>query len=93
MPQTNHKTQVAIYARVSTNDKQNVQNQLMELSWTKRMGYQVYQEYIDNESGSKGKGEREGFTKMFQEASMRKFDLVLFWALTSKVVPLFFLWI
>ncbi len=44
MPQTNHNTQVAIYARVSTRDKQDVQNQLGELrQWTKKMGYKIYQ--------------------------------------------------
>ncbi len=52
MPQTNHITQVAIYARVSTKDKQDVQNQLRELRrWTKKMGYKIHQEYVDNESG------------------------------------------
>ena len=82
MPQTNHKTQVAIYARVSTKDKQDVENQLRELrSWAKKMGYKIYQEYVDSESGSKGKDERQQFAQMFTDASMRKFDLVLFWAL------------
>jgi len=79
MPQTNHKTQVAIYARVSTKDKQDVENQLRELRrWTKKMGYKIYQEYIDNESGSNGRGQRQQFTQMFQDAAQRKFDLVLF---------------
>jgi len=82
MPQTNHKTQVAIYARVSTKDKQDVENQLRELRrWAKKMGYKIYQEYVDNESGSKGRGQRQQFTQMFQDAAQRKFDLVLFWAL------------
>jgi len=82
MSKTKAKTLVAIYARVSTKDKQDVTNQLRELrQWVKRMGYAVYQEYVDNESGSKGRGERKQFTKMFQDASQRKFDLVLFWAL------------
>ena len=82
MRQTNHKTQVAIYARVSTKDKQDVQNQLRELRrWTKKMGYKIYREYTDNESGSKSRGQRQQFTQMFQDAAQRKFDLVLFWAL------------
>ena len=39
MPQTKHKTQVAIYARISTKDKQDVENQLRELRhWTKKNG-------------------------------------------------------
>jgi len=82
MPQTNHKTQVAIYARVSTRDKQDVQNQLRELrQWTKKMGYKIYHEYVDNESGAKGRSERKQFALMFEEASQGKFDLLLFWAL------------
>jgi len=82
MPQTDNKIQIAIYARVSTKDKQDVQNQLRELRrWTKKMAYKVYREYIDNESGSKGRGQRQQFTQMFQDAAQRKFDLVLFWAL------------
>ena len=76
-----HK-RVAIYARVSTKDKQDVQNQLRELrQWCKRMNYQVHKEYVDSESGSKGRGERKQFTQMFEDASRRKFDLLLFWAL------------
>jgi len=78
MPQSNHKTQVAIYARVSTKDKQGRPNQLRELRrWTKKMGYKIYQEYIDNEGGSKGRGQRQQFTPIFQDAAQRKFDLVL----------------
>ena len=82
MTKSNHKTQVAIYARVSSKDKQDVENQLRELrSWTKKMGHKIYREYVHSESGSKGKGERQQFAQMFADARMRKFDLVLFWAL------------
>lgn len=82
MSKTREKILVAIYARVSTKDKQDVNNQLRELrQWAKRMRYDVFHEYVDNESGSKGRGERKQFTKMFQDASQRKFDLLLFWAL------------
>ena len=82
MPQTKPKIQVAIYARVSTKDKQDVENQLRELRrWTKKMGYEIYKEFVDKESGSRGRGERKEFGWMFEEASQRKFDLLLFWAL------------
>ena len=82
MTQTNHKTHVTIYARVSTKDKQDVQNQLRELRcWTKMMGYKIYKEYSDNESGNKGRGQRQEFTQMFQDVAQRKFELVLFRAL------------
>ena len=60
-------SKVAIYARVSTKDKQDVNNQLRELrSWTKKMDYTIYQEYIDNESGSNGRSERSQFNLMFK---------------------------
>ncbi len=45
------------------------------------MGYNIYQEYIDNKSGSKGRGQRKEFSSMLEDASQRRFDLVLFWAL------------
>ena len=82
MPTKPAKPLVAIYARVSTKEKQEVENQLYELRrWCRKMGYKVYREYIDKETGSKGRGERKEFGEMFADAAQRKFDLVLFWAL------------
>lgn len=79
---TKDSIRVAIYARVSTKGKQDVKYQLRELSrWCRRMRYAVYKEYIDSESGAKGRGERRQFTQMFEDASQRRSDLVLFWAL------------
>jgi DNA invertase Pin-like site-specific DNA recombinase len=70
---------IAIYARVST-DKQDTENQLAQLrQFAPTQGWQVVQEYIDIESGSKS--DRPEFQRMFRDASKRKFDLVLFWAL------------
>ncbi|MEM6866812.1 MAG: recombinase family protein [Cyanobacteria bacterium P01_C01_bin.121] len=37
--------------------------------------------YIDQESGRKGKRERGEFSRLFEDAARRKFDLVLFWSL------------
>lgn len=75
-------TTVAIYARVSRGKKQEVENQLRELrAYCKRMQYTIYGEYIDRESGAKGKNERKAFAQLFQDASKRLFDIVLFWAL------------
>jgi hypothetical protein len=37
--------------------------------------------YKDNESGRKGRAEREAFDRMFTDASKGQFDLVLFWSL------------
>ena len=82
MSQTNHKTQVGIYARVSTKDKQDVENQLRELQrWVKSKGYKVYKEYIDNKSGGTGRAERKRFSQMLEDAHQKKCDLVFFWTL------------
>lgn len=72
---------VAIYARISTNDgTQDIENQLAELrSFCVRQGWPIHAEYIDRMSGSRA--DRPQFAAMFEDASKRKFDLVLFWAL------------
>src|SRR5262249_3919304 len=74
---------VAIYARVSTEDKgQDPENQLRELrAWCANAGHTVSREYIDYESGRKGADKRKQFAALFDEAAQRKFDGVLFWAL------------
>lgn len=70
---------VAIYARVST-DKQDNENQLVQLrEFAAKQDWSVFAEYVDRESGAKS--ERAEFQRMFADASKRKFDLVLFWAL------------
>jgi len=70
---------VAIYSRVST-DKQDNDNQLVELwAFAKKQGWMVTREYVDTESG--GKADRKEFQQMFGDASKRRFDLLLFWAL------------
>lgn len=71
----------AIYARVSTKDKgQTNENQLRELrDFAQRLGYPIYQEYTDQESG--GSAERPQFQQLFADAHQRRFDVVLFWAL------------
>lgn len=69
----------AIYLRVST-DKQETENQAIQLrEFAARQGWQIVREYCDYESGSKS--ERAEFQRMFADASRRKFDMVLFWAL------------
>lgn len=70
---------IAIYGRVST-DKQDTENQLTQLrGFAPTQAWQVVEEYVDVESGSKS--DRPEFQRMFRDASQRKFDLVLFWAL------------
>jgi len=72
---------VAIYARVSTKTKgQDVENQLLILrEFCVKMGYEVFQEYTDQESG--GKSDRPAFNQLFSDAAKRRFDLLLFWSL------------
>mgnify|MGYP002352487898 FL=1 len=72
---------VAIYARVSTKTKgQDAQNQIAVLrEYCERMGYTVYREYIDQESGTTAN--RSAFTQMFAAAAQHRFDLLLFWSL------------
>jgi DNA invertase Pin-like site-specific DNA recombinase len=74
---------VAIYARVSTDDKgQDPENQLGELrAWVTNSGHKISHEYVDYESGRKGTEKRKQFAALFDDAAKRKFDCVLFWAL------------
>jgi DNA invertase Pin-like site-specific DNA recombinase len=72
---------VALYARVSTRDKgQDTENQLTQLrEFCQRQGWTVVHEYVDRATGKRS--DREQFQLLFADASQRKFDLVLFWAL------------
>ena len=71
----------AIYARVSTKDKgQEVENQLRQLRELAALqGWTVYREFIDHETAKTD--DRAEFQAMFRDASQRKFDVLLFWAL------------
>jgi hypothetical protein len=41
------------------------------------LGYIVYKEYVEQESG--GTGKRSEFQALYADAHQRRFDLVLFW--------------
>ena len=71
----------AIYARVSTRERgQDTQNQLHQLrGFAARQGWLIVSEFVDYESGSTD--DREQFQAMFQAASRRQFDVLLFWSL------------
>jgi DNA invertase Pin-like site-specific DNA recombinase len=74
------RKRVAIYARVSTRDKQETINQLAQLrEFCRRQGWQLVTEYVDRETGSVST--RAHFQKMLLHASQRKFDVLIFWAL------------
>ena len=71
---------VAIYARVSTRDKQEVLTQLAQLrEFCRRQRWRLVAEYIDHETGAVSG--RVEFQKMLLHASQRRFDVLLFWAL------------
>lgn len=74
---------IAIYARVSTDDKgQDLENQLRELrTWCERMGHPVVREYVEHESGGKSTDYRKQLAQVFTDASRREFDLLLVSAL------------
>lgn len=71
---------VALYARVSTKDRQEVGNQLRELrDYCRKRGWMIIEEYVDRESGAVS--ERQAFQRLFIHAHQFKFNTVLFWAL------------
>ena len=70
----------AIYARVSTSQGQDTENQLIQLrEYCTRQGWRITQEYIDQASGKTS--DRDAFKRLFEDASRRMFDLVLVWSL------------
>lgn len=71
---------VVLYARVSTRDKQECENQLLQMrDYCQRAGYVIVKEYVDHESGAKV--DRRQFRAMFEAARLRQFDILIFWAL------------
>ena len=71
----------ALYARVSTKDKgQDTENQLADLRrFCEKNEWTIYREYVDQASGKSS--DREQFAALFEDASRRQFDIVLFWSL------------
>jgi DNA invertase Pin-like site-specific DNA recombinase len=70
---------IAVYARVSR-DKQETKNQLLQLrAFAARQGWRIVGEYVDHVTGKHS--DREQFQQLFEAASRRQFDLVLFWSL------------
>jgi DNA invertase Pin-like site-specific DNA recombinase len=72
---------VAIYARVSTDDKgQDPLNQLLELrEFASRQGWTVVREYTDEATAKNG--ERAEFKQLWADVAKHRFDLLLFWSL------------
>jgi DNA invertase Pin-like site-specific DNA recombinase len=73
---------VAIYLRVSKDDgSQETDNQLLQLRrFSERWeGHELVAEYVDWESGTRGRREQKDFDRMFADAARRRFDMLLFW--------------
>jgi len=72
---------VAIYARVSTEDKgQDTENQLIQLrEFCKSRNYEIYKEYTEQITGT-GKKKREVFEQMLEDARKGKFQALLVWS-------------
>jgi DNA invertase Pin-like site-specific DNA recombinase len=72
---------VALYARVSTDDKgQDPLNQLAQLrDFVEKQGWTITKEYVDETSGKDG--DRPAFKLLWQDAERHRFDVLLFWSL------------
>src|SRR5262245_37761393 len=84
----------ALYVRVST-DAQTVENQIRELRQVaKRRGWDVVEVYSDaGISGAKGRNGRPGLDSMLKDASRRKFDIIIAWAIDRLGrAPSFYVW-
>jgi DNA invertase Pin-like site-specific DNA recombinase len=79
---TKQVKRAALYVRVST-DAQTVENQIAELSRVaERRGWDVVEIYRDaGIRGAKGRDGRPGLDAMLKDASRRKFDVVMAWAI------------
>ena len=82
MTSTAPAKRAALYLRVSTNE-QTVENQRRELEQVaERRGWTVVAVYQDEGfSGSKGRDQRPGLDRMLKDASRRRFDVVMAWAI------------
>src|SRR5215510_11899881 len=71
---------VAIYTRVSgKSNRQDAANQSLQLiEYCQRQCWE-YVEYTDRMSGTRA--DRTAFVQMFEDARLKHFDIVLFWAL------------
>src|SRR5271157_2909377 len=72
---------VAIYSRVST-DSQTTENQERELrEIATRMGWSIMKVYRDEGvSGAKTRAERPAFNALWNDATRRRFDMVMAWS-------------
>lgn len=72
---------VALYLRVST-DGQTTENQRLALQRVAKVaGWEIVEVYSDDGvSGAKGRDQRPEFNRLCEDASRRKFDVVMTWS-------------
>lgn len=70
---------IGIYARVSKETSDNTNQLLILRDYCQKLNYKIYDEYVDIISG--GSPNRPEFNRMMQDASRRKFNMLLFFAL------------
>src|SRR4051812_50026644 len=73
---------VALYARVSTDRHQTVENQLRQLHEVgERLGWSIVAVHTDaGISGAKGRDRRPGFDALLKGVARREFDVVAAWS-------------
>lgn len=73
---------VALYARVSTDDRgQDVENQVAQLkAFAAGQGWEIVQVYLEQETAS-GKRRRPVYEQMMADAKEKKFGTLFFWSL------------
>jgi DNA invertase Pin-like site-specific DNA recombinase len=73
---------VALYARVSTDKNQTVENQLRELQGVAvRLGWTVVAVYKDEGiSGAKGRDQRPGFDALLKGVARKEYDMIAAWS-------------
>jgi DNA invertase Pin-like site-specific DNA recombinase len=73
---------VAIYVRVSTGEQTTTLQRRELTAWAERTGHTIVKVFEDKGiSGAKGRDKRPGLDAMLNDASRRKFDVVMAWAI------------
>jgi len=70
---------IGVYSRISKDSSDNMNQLLILRDYCQKMDYHIYDEYVDTVSG--GSPIRPEFNRMMEDASKRKFDMLLFFAL------------
>lgn len=70
---------VGLYTRISRDSSDNMNQLLLLRDYCQKMGYEIYDEYVDIISG--GTPNKPEFNRMMNDASKRRFGLLLFYAL------------